>query len=386
MRSVLGTYVKECGVEIVKDEEKMKERGAFVQALLDLKAKYDHLLQSAFKEDKSFRLVINKAFESFINMNEQSSEKISLFIDFILRKGVKSNTEEEADDLLDQVMMLFRFIQDKDVFEKYYKNHLAKRLLFGKLISSDAERNMIGKLKAECGYQFTSKLEGMFNDMQSSQDTMERFKEFLANSKISLRGVDLNVRVLTTGNWPTPVVPSCNLPDNISKCCDIFKQFYLNSHNGRRLTWQTSMGTADLRATFNSRIYELTVSTYQMCILELFNKANVLNFKSIQTATNIPPVDLKKNLFALTFGKYRILLKDTKTKEIEVTDKFAFNKNFKSKMVKIKIGAVDPNVEKEIRVRVDEDRRVQYPFSPSLPSYLFPPFSLLNSMIRLKLL
>jgi len=188
---------------------------------------------------------------------------------------------------------------------------------------------------------------------------MERFKEFLANSKISLRGIDLNVRVLTTGNWPTPVVPSCNLPDNISKCCDIFKQFYLNSHNGRRLTWQTSMGTADLRATFSSRTYELTVSTYQMCILELFNKANVLNFKSIQTATNIPPVDLKKNLFALTFGKYRILLKDTKTKEIEVTDKFAFNKNFKSKMVKIKIGAVDPNVEKEIRVRVDEDRRVQ---------------------------
>jgi len=62
MRTVLGNYVKECGIEIVKDEEKMKERGAFVQALLDLKAKYDHLLQSAFKEDKSFRLVINKAF------------------------------------------------------------------------------------------------------------------------------------------------------------------------------------------------------------------------------------------------------------------------------------------------------------------------------------
>ena len=303
-------------------------------------------------------------------MNEQSSEKISLFIDFTLRKGVKSNTEEEADQLLDQVMMLFRFIQDKDVFEKYYKNHLAKRLLFGKLISSDAERNMIAKLKAECGYQFTSKLEGMFNDMQSSSDAMERFKEFLLASRISMKGVDLNVRVLTTGNWPTPIVPSCNLPEPITHACDVFKQFYLNSHNGRRLTWQTSMGTADLRATFNSRTYELTVSTYQMCILELFNKANVLTFKSIQTATNIPPIDLKKNLFALTFGKHRILLKDNKTKEIEPTDKFAFNKGFKSKMLRIKISSIDPNVEKEIRVRVDEDRRVQYPLLPSFsPSF-----------------
>merc|ERR1711934_277380 len=95
------------------------------------------------------------------------------------------------------------------------------------------------------------------------------------------------------------------------------------------------------------------------CILQLFNKANVLTFNSIQTATNIPPVDLKRNLFALTFGKYRILLKDSKTKEVEATDKFAFNKNFKCKLVKIKIATVDPNIEKGLRVRVDEDRRVQ---------------------------
>lgn len=258
-------------------------------------------------------------------------------------------------------MMLFRFIQEKDVFEKFYKNHLAKRLLFGKYIFQDAERSMISKLKAECGYQFTSKLEGMFNDMQFSQDTMENFNEFLSQSKVSL-GIDLNVRVLATGNWPTPVASTCTLPDQINRCCDIFKQFYLNSHNGRRLTWQTSMGTADIRATFGSRSHDITVSTYQMCILHLFNKSNVLTFKSIQNSTNIPPVDLKRNLLALTFGKYRILLKDSKTKEIEPTDKFAFNKNFKCKLVKIKIASVDPNVEKNIRVRVDEDRRVQYPF------------------------
>lgn len=60
MRNVIGAHVKECGTEIVKDEEKMKERGAFVQAMLDLKAKYDNLLRLAFKDDKSFRLIINK--------------------------------------------------------------------------------------------------------------------------------------------------------------------------------------------------------------------------------------------------------------------------------------------------------------------------------------
>ena len=30
-----------------------------------------------------------------------------------------------------------------------------------------------GKLKTECGYQFTSKLESMFTDIKTSRDTMQ---------------------------------------------------------------------------------------------------------------------------------------------------------------------------------------------------------------------
>jgi hypothetical protein len=36
------------------------------------------------------------------------------------------------------------------VFEAFYKKDLAKRLLLGKSASIDAEKSMIGKLKAEC--------------------------------------------------------------------------------------------------------------------------------------------------------------------------------------------------------------------------------------------
>jgi cullin 3 len=86
-------------------------------------------------------------------MNSKSPEFISLFIDEKLKKGLKGVTDEEVDGILDRVMMLFRFIQEKDVFEKYYKQHLAKRLLLGRSVSDDAERNMISKLKViDCSY------------------------------------------------------------------------------------------------------------------------------------------------------------------------------------------------------------------------------------------
>ncbi len=46
-----------------------------------------------------------------------------------------------------------RYLQEKDVFERYYKQHLTKRLLSGRSTSDDAERNLLVKLKTECGYQ-----------------------------------------------------------------------------------------------------------------------------------------------------------------------------------------------------------------------------------------
>ena len=44
---------------------------------------------------------------------------------------------------------MFRFLHDKDKFERYYKNHLARRLLYSRSASDDAERGMVAKLKVE---------------------------------------------------------------------------------------------------------------------------------------------------------------------------------------------------------------------------------------------
>jgi len=60
---------------------------------------------------------------------------------------VMQMSEQEIENVLDKSMVLFRFLQEKDVFERYYKQHLAKRLLLNKSLSDDSEKNMISKLK-----------------------------------------------------------------------------------------------------------------------------------------------------------------------------------------------------------------------------------------------
>ena len=111
--------------------------------------------------------VISSDFEHFLNLNKRSPEYLSLFIDDKLKKGVKGLSDAEVESVLDKSMILFRFLQEKDAFEEYYKRHLARRLLNQKSASDDSEKMMISKLKSECGCQFTSKLEGNKNVVHS---------------------------------------------------------------------------------------------------------------------------------------------------------------------------------------------------------------------------
>lgn len=363
-KEVMTSYIRDTGKQLVTDPERLRDPVDFVQRLLDLKDKYDKIITLAFNNDKTFQNALNSSFEYFINLNVRSPEFISLFVDDKLRRGLKGVGEEDVEVVLDKVMMLFRYLQEKDVFEKYYKQHLAKRLLSGKTISDDAERSLIVKLKTECGYQFTSKLEGMFTDMKTSQDTMQGF--------YNCHGAELGdsptlaVQVLTTGSWPTQPSPQCNLPTEILGVCEKFRSYYLGTHNGRRLSWQTNMGTADLKATFGKgQKHELNVSTYQMCVLMLFNNADILTYKEIEQATGIPMSDLKRCLQSLACVKGKnVLRKEPMSKDIVEDDAFFFNDKFTSKFFKVKIGTVVAQRESEpenieTRQRVEEDRKPQ---------------------------
>uniref|UniRef100_A0A8C1XZS6 Cullin 3a n=1 Tax=Cyprinus carpio TaxID=7962 RepID=A0A8C1XZS6_CYPCA len=388
MCECMSWYLREQGKALVSEEGEGKNPVDYIQGLLDLKSRFDRFLLESFNNDRLFKQTIAGDFEYFLNLNSRSPEYLSLFIDDKLKKGVKGLTEQEVESILDKAMVLFRFMQEKDVFERYYKQHLARRLLTNKSVSDDSEKNMISKLKTECGCQFTSKLEGMFRDMSISNTTMDEFRHHLQTSQGSLCGVDLTVRVLTTGYWPTQsATPKCNIPPSPRHAFEVFRRFYLAKHSGRQLTLQHHMGSADLNATFyiyisilyesdgsdvgvggalltgsNTRKHILQVSTFQMTILMLFNNREKFTFEEIQQETDIPERELVRALQSLACGKptQRVLTKEPKSKEIESGHSFTVNDQFTSKLhrVKIQTGIVLPQGErKETRQKVDDDRK-----------------------------
>ena len=54
-----------------------------------------------------------------------------------------------------------------------------------------------------------------------------------------------------------------HIPLYLSKYQEIFTTFYKSKYSGRKLQWQTNIGNADLKATFNARKHEINVATYE---------------------------------------------------------------------------------------------------------------------------
>jgi cullin 2 len=65
----------------------------------------------------------------------------------LLKKSSKGITESEIDDKLANSITIFKYIDDKDVFQKFYSRMLARRLIHQQSQSMDAEEAMINRLK-----------------------------------------------------------------------------------------------------------------------------------------------------------------------------------------------------------------------------------------------
>ncbi|XP_067322950.1 cullin-4A [Anolis sagrei] len=353
-------YIKNFGTTIVVNPEKDKD---MVQELLDFKDKVDHIIEVCFQKNEKCINLMKESFETFINKRpNKPAELIAKYVDSKLRAGNKEATDEELERILDKIMIIFRFIHGKDVFEAFYKKDLAKRLLVGKSASVDAEKSMLSKLKHECGAAFTSKLEGMFKDMELSKDIMIQFKQYMQNQS-DPGNIDLTVNILTMGYWPTYTPMDVLLPPEMVKLQEVFKTFYLGKHSGRKLQWQTSLGHAVLKAEFKEGKKEFQVSLFQTLVFLMFNDGDEFSFEEIKMATGIEESELKRTLQSLACGKARVLNKSPRGKDVEDGDKFTFNADFKHKLFRIKINQIQmkETVEEQVSTteRVFQDRQYQ---------------------------
>lgn len=298
---------------------------AFVESFIQVYKKHLDLIGNIFNSDQLFVSALDKACAAIINhrLNPQqpcrSPELLAKYCDCLLRKPSSSSnqgttisknlTESEIDEKLSLSIIVFKYIDDKDIFQKFYAKNLARRLIFSQLASMEAEESMINKLKQVCGYEFTAKLQRMFTGIGVSNEQREKFNQYLRKNNLEL-GISFSIYILQVGSWPLGQSPITNfaLPSIFEKSVKAFEEYYYSTFNGRVLTWLYHHCTADLKLCYTpKKQYFVSMQTFHAAILLLFENADELTYDEISKATKLSDDQLSKYLQGLLESRILIL-------------------------------------------------------------------------------
>jgi cullin 1 len=256
------------------------------------------------------------------------------------------------------VVKLLAYVSDKDLFAEFYRKKLGRRLLNAASASEDAEKGVLTRLKQQCGQQFTSKMEGMVQDMQLAKEKEKNFGDWLRQKEIRLP-IEMTVTVLTTGFWPSFRPLELVLPESMMTAVEQYTKYHEEVNNKtRRLTWLLGMGSVNVRATFD-KPYDLTVQPSQAAVLSAFNETGKgpLSFGELQNNTRLGDEDLSRVLFSFTMGKHKLLIKSPEGGRINKTDTFMLNESFVDKARRIKIPLPPADDRRKVQEEVDKDRK-----------------------------
>nr|XP_046182507.1 cullin-5-like isoform X2 [Oncorhynchus gorbuscha] len=309
---------------ITSDSEK------YVEQLLTLFNSFSKLVKDAFQDDPRFLTARDKAYKAVVNdatifklelplkqkglsvrvglktqPESKCPELLANYCDMLLRKTPLSKklTSEEIEAKLKDVLLVLKYVQNKDVFMRYHKAHLTRRLILDISADSEIEENMVEWLR-EVGMpaDYVNKLARMFQDIKVSDDLNQNFKECHKHNKLTLSADSVNIKILNAGAWSrSSEKVFVSLPTELEDLIPEVDDFYKKNHSGRKLHWHHLMSNGII--TFKNEVgqYDLEVTTFQLAVLFAWNQRprERISFENLKLATELPDAELRRTLWSL---------------------------------------------------------------------------------------
>ena len=276
----------------VKSENELIE---FYKNIFVLISKIDSLLNKFNLITNTYmNKTLSKNISTFINLNNSSivANTLPKYINIIFIQNFKNkkNMNLSASGEIEHILKLFKYINDKDIFEYQYRKYFGYRLLYS-LFNEEIEINFLMKIKIECGSFYTHKCEVMYNDIKNSKNYLTQFMNS-KNLRDSMQISDLvyNFQILTFANWNIKKEDTISNNDIFNKDNKAYKQFrkefskynffnflksfvdiYKQTHLNTVMYHCFYIGSCEITARFNKKLYVFSFSPIQTMICLLFN-------------------------------------------------------------------------------------------------------------------
>lgn len=354
----------------------------YIEEIYIIKKKYLGLLSTFMENNTKVEHIIKSNFEKLVNKYEDFLENFVSLIHEEIKISIK-NRSSMVHDFSDKFLIIFKLINDKDMFELEYRKYLAKRLLRNSSMIKETEYEFYSIMRRESGSIFVKRIENMINDIFHSNDlnlehrikNCKKESQILSKSSISTNTtkhliqknnsnkfcksfgnneIDFYVKILSLENWPIKEIfvpnqdqklknssifsdieyiqnKSINIPNILDNHIQEFTNFYYAKFKNRQLMWIHDLSWAEINARFkfndSHKNFSLIVSATQMSILFLFNNKRRYQLPNLLNLLNIKENDKEKynNLFTHIIPLIKIKLFSLQN------DTLILNENFASK-------------------------------------------------------
>ncbi|KFM65638.1 Cullin-5, partial [Stegodyphus mimosarum] len=296
----------------------------YVEQLLKLFARFSKLVKEAFNDDPRFLTSRDKAFKEVVNDTSvfclewstkqkvigsrtqpefRCAELLANYCDVLLRKTslTKKLTSDEVDKKLKGVLLVLKYVQNKDIFMRYYKSHLTRRLILESSADSEKDKIMVEWLR-DVGMpaDYVNKLARMFQDVNINKDLNQHFKDLHRNSGSWVGS--FNMKILNAGAWARGSERvQVSLPLEFEDFIPEVEEFYRQKHSGRKLQWYHHMSNGTI--TFSNALgkFDLDVTAFQMAVLFAWNQRphDRITFENLRLATELSDAELRRTLWSL---------------------------------------------------------------------------------------
>ena len=275
----------------------------FYESIILLKKNIDKYISDSFLGEEKFKSISK---ESLIKgMNQKPNFICDIFnnyIDNILRFDAGKKPLNEIKNIINEYMILFKYIGNKDLFENCFIKKLCVRCLFDLNKSEEAQNYLIEQLKKECGPYFVSKSQEMISDVKASQEMSQSFNDLQKKEKENNNDINIpiNYFVLSNYTWPIDKLISGEIQNfDINKKEKKFFEFYRKKNSGKSLFWHLPycFGEIEMKTKDDLSPIKIIGNGVHIAILKCFTKSILsLSLKDIIKKTKIEKEIIQKNI------------------------------------------------------------------------------------------
>ncbi|KAH3674233.1 hypothetical protein WICMUC_003475 [Wickerhamomyces mucosus] len=342
----------------------------YIRSLIQVYKTFQDIVATAFQNNPIFVKALDSACRDYINensiakpngsrQNSRTPDLLAKYSDTLLKRS--KDADSTTDMSVDDIMIIFKFLTDKDAFEANYRRLLAKRLIHGSSSSEEAEESVVQRLQSENSLEYTSKITRMFQDVRASHDLRNLFKEETSKDLNFSKSIvpDFEPYILTEMMWPFNHTDSkFQLPNVLTPTFTKLQQLYQNKHNGRILKWQWSLCRGDVRANLSrpgKAPFTFSLSLYQMAILLPFNESESYSLGEIVKLTGLELNVISNQIAPLV--KHKVLIQSTGSTLDDLYTRIKICTEYKAKRLKINFAGLVKNTEQK-QEQEDTEREI----------------------------